>query len=51
MRSKGKTTANDKGWQKRTDEWVKMSHESRKRKEAEKEARRRRGAGYLKTPG
>lgn len=32
---------NDKQWQRRTDDWVKASHESRKRKE---EARRRRGA-------
>lgn len=50
MRSKGKTVANDEGWKKRTDEWVKMSHESRKRKEAEKHARRRQGVGYIKTP-
>lgn len=51
MRSKGKNVANDEGWKKRTDEWVRMSHESRKRKEAEKLARRHRGAGYIKTPG
>lgn len=51
MRSRGKAVANDEGWKKRTDEWVKMSHESRKRKEAEKQARRRQGAGYIKAPG
>ncbi len=33
---------NDKQWQRRTDEWVKASHESRKRKEAE---RRQRNSG------
>lgn len=48
MRSRGKPVANDKGWQKRSDEWVKMSHESRKRKEQEKEERKRRGSGYVK---
>ncbi|MGD8177016.1 hypothetical protein [Marinimicrobium sp. ARAG 43.8] len=26
--------ANDQSWQRRSDEWVKASHESRKRKEA-----------------
>lgn len=30
---------NDKQWQRRTDEWVKASHESRKRKEAERRQR------------
>ncbi|MGQ9425872.1 hypothetical protein ACXYTJ_05285 [Gilvimarinus sp. F26214L] len=43
MKFRGSSVANNKGWQKRTDEWVKMSHESRKRKEAEQQERRRRG--------
>lgn len=46
MKSKDKTVANDQGWQKRTDDWVKMSHESRKRKEAEQQERKRQGSGY-----
>lgn len=36
---------NDKQWQRRSDEWVKASHESRKRKEEE---RRRRNSGHPK---
>ncbi len=30
---------NDREWQRRTDEWVKASHESRKKKEAERRDR------------
>lgn len=48
MKSKGKSVANDKEWQKRSDEWVRMSHESRKQKEREKEERKRRGSGYVR---
>lgn len=51
MRTKGSKVANDQAWQRRTDEWVKMSDASRKRKEDEKNERRRRGVGYIKTPG
>lgn len=51
MRSKGsKTIANDQGWQKRSDDWVKMTHESRKRKEAENEERKRLGSAYKRAP-
>lgn len=50
MTSKGFRVANDEEWQRRTDEWVKMNDASRKRKEAEKDERRLRGAGYIKTP-
>lgn len=38
---------NDKQWQRRSDEWVKASHESRKRKEEE---RRRRNSGQSNQP-
>lgn len=31
--------ANDRGWQKRSDDWVKASHESRKRKEQQRRER------------
>jgi hypothetical protein len=39
--------ANDQGWQRRSDEWVKASHESRKRKE---QARREALANRYRRP-
>jgi len=34
--------SNDRAWQNRSDDWVKASHESRKRKEAARRARQNR---------
>ncbi|MDQ2075378.1 hypothetical protein [Marinimicrobium sp. ABcell2] len=39
--------ANDQGWQRRSDDWVKASHESRKRKE---QARREALANRYRPP-
>lgn len=48
MKSKGTKVANDEGWKKRSDDWVRMSHESRKRKEAENQERKQYGSRYKK---